>query len=211
MDNKVLGAVSALGVGVALAVAGMQPSSGMAGGAASSLADDAVHFTMKRSAGVESAGCLTDASAKVTVKPGGIAETMTISAKRLPPNREFDVFVTQLPNAPFGVSWYQGDLESDAYGNAHGRYVGRFNVETFAIAPGVGPAPVVFDGDGSQNVASPPIHTYHVGIWFGSPEAAAAAGCPATVTPFNGEHNAGIQALSTRNFGDLNGPLRAID
>jgi hypothetical protein len=30
------------------------------------------------------------------------------------------------------------------------------------------------------------------------------------VTPFNGEHNAGIQAMSTRNFGDLIGPLQEI-
>jgi hypothetical protein len=59
-------------------------------------------------------------------------------------------------------------------------------------------------------VASPPIHEYHVGVWFGSPTAAAAAGCPTTVTPFNGHHNAGVQALSTKQFGDLRGPLRQV-
>jgi hypothetical protein len=30
------------------------------------------------------------------------------------------------------------------------------------------------------------------------------------VTPFNGEHNAGIQALSSRNFVDALGPLRDV-
>ena len=30
------------------------------------------------------------------------------------------------------------------------------------------------------------------------------------VTPFNGEHNAGVQALSTCNFPDQAGPLRQI-
>jgi hypothetical protein len=55
-----------------------------------------------------------------------------------------------------------------------------------------------------------PIHTYHLGLWFGSPSAAQAAGCPNTVTRFNGEHRAGIQALSTRNFGKLNGLLRRL-
>jgi hypothetical protein len=51
---------------------------------------------------------------------------------------------------------------------------------------------------------------YHLGLWFNSPTDAAAAGCPNTVTPFNGEHNAGVQALSTRNFPDQAGPLSQI-
>jgi len=54
-----------------------------------------------------------------------------------------------------------------------------------------------------------PIHTFHVGLWFGSPEAAVAAGCPNTTTPFNGDHTAGIQVLSTRNFTG-SGPLRNL-
>ena len=38
----------------------------------------------------------------------------------------------------------------------------------------------------------------------------AGAGCPATETPFNGDHTAGIQALSTRQIiGDF-GPLRRV-
>jgi hypothetical protein len=60
------------------------------------------------------------------------------------------------------------------------------------------------------NPATAPIHTYHVGLWFGSATAAANAGCPAGVTPFNGDHTAGIQALSTRNFPDGSGPLKNI-
>jgi hypothetical protein len=36
---------------------------------------------------------------------------MTIDAHGLPRNTDFDVFINQLPNAPFGVSWYQGGLE----------------------------------------------------------------------------------------------------
>jgi hypothetical protein len=31
------------------------------------------------------------------------------------------------------------------------------------------------------------------------------------VTPFNGEHHAGVQVLSTNGFADLNGPLNKID
>ena len=51
---------------------------------------------------------------------------------------------------------------------------------------------------------------FHLGLWFDSPEDAEAAGCPNTVTPFNGAHDAGIQALSTRNFPQLEGPLSKI-
>src|SRR5882724_4032441 len=36
-----------------------------------------------------------------------------------------------------------------------------------------------------------PIHTFHLGLWFNSPVDAANAGCPGTVTRFNGDHNAG--------------------
>jgi hypothetical protein len=36
------------------------------------------------------------------------------------------------------------------------------------------------------------------------------AGCPGDVTPFNGDHHAGIQALSTRNFADPLGPLQNV-
>ena len=47
-------------------------------------------------------------------------------------------------------------------------------------------------------------------IWFNSPADADKAGCGNTVTPFNGEHNAGGQALSTRNFPNDDGPLRQL-
>jgi hypothetical protein len=33
----------------------------------------------------------------------------------------------------------------------------------------------------------------------------------ATVTPFNGEHNAGIQVLNACNFPDDHGPLRSVN
>ena len=210
MKNKLAATASVLGLGAAIALSAMAPSSGQSVRASAQPKDDAVHFHLQRSAGAVGANCLQGATAAVTITPGGIVETMKISAHHLPPNREFDVFLIQVPNAPFGVSWYQGDLESDQNGNANGTYKGRFSIESFAIAPGVAQAPVVFQGDGNQNVASPPIHTYHVGLWFGSPDARPQAGCPTTVTPFNGEHNAGIQAMSTNQFGDLNGPLRQV-
>ena len=50
---------------------------------------------------------------------------------------------------------------------------------------------------------------FHLGLWFNSP-ADAARPAAGNVTPFNGEHNAGIQVLSTRNFADDQGPLRQL-
>jgi len=93
-------------------------------------------------------------------------------------------------------------------------FIGRFNIETFIVAPGVAMAPVVHDDgpfpDADMNPATPPVHTYHLGLWFNSPDDATAAGCPNTVTPFNGDHTAGIQVLNTSNFPDDQGPLRQL-
>lgn len=171
---------------------------------------DRASFALQRSAATVKANCLPTATAKVAIINRGPVEVMTVDAAGLPKNTDFDVFVTQLPNAPFGVSWYQGDLETDATGKAHGAFVGRFSVETFAVAPGVGPAPSTHVADAKVNPAFAPVHEYHVGVWFNSAKDAAAAGCANVVTPFNGEHNAGPQVLSTRQFADTNGPLRQV-
>ncbi len=173
-----------------------------------------IRFGMLRSQAVVNAGCALNAAARVTINSLGPVEVMHVEATGLPPNAEFDLFVTQLPNAPFGMAWYQGDLESNASGRAIGEFIGRFSRETFIVAPGSGPAPLVHHdapfADASSNPATAPIHTFHVGLWFGTPEVAVAAGCPNTVTPFNGDHTAGIQVLSTRNFGNTTGPLRSL-
>jgi hypothetical protein len=170
-------------------------------------------FGMVRSAASVKANCLQGAEAHVSIESRGPVEVMKVRASHLPKNTDFDFFVTQVPNAPFGVSWYQGDLESNSTGHAYGTFVGRFSIETFAVAPGVAPAPQVFNGaipDAPSNPAFNPVQMYHLGLWFNSPTDATAAGCSNSVTPFNGEHNAGPQALSTQNFADQSGPLRNI-
>ena len=167
-------------------------------------------FNMVPSSSALAAGCIAKASGRVTIHSIGNAENLHLEVSGLPANTGFDFFVIQLPNAPFGLSWYQGDLTTDGSGRGVADFTGRFSIETFIVAPGSGVAPVVFPGDVNTNPATGPVHQYHLGLWFNSPNDAAAAGCPNNVTPFNGEHNAGIQALSTRNFGDLVGPLKKI-
>jgi hypothetical protein len=190
-----------------------------AGGASAAAAtsaktsQDRISFALRPSAASIKAGCLLDVNARVTVKHKGPVEDMRIDAFGLPRNTSFDVFITQLPNAPFGISWYQGDLDSNSSGVAHAQFLGRFSVETFAVAPGSGPAPQVHDvpvKDAATNPAFAPVHQYHVGVWFNSAKDAAAAGCADVSTPFNGEHNAGPQALSTTQFADTSGPLRQL-
>jgi len=174
-------------------------------------ADRGISFAMVRSEASITANCLPAATATVRVVTHGQNETMTVRAAGLPVNTAFDLFITQLPNGPFGLSWYQSDLQSGNDGTASVTVIGRFNVETFAVAPNVGPAPVVHpDKDAASNPAFAPIHTFHVGFWFNSPADAVNAGCLGAVTPFNGDHTAGVQAMSTRNFADLDGPLRHL-
>ena len=178
------------------------------GAAAAPKTPSHISFDMTVSKGA--AACLPEAEAEVTVVSDGTAQDLIIHATGLPPDTDFDFFVIQVHNAPFGLSWYQADVQTDDHGDAVQHVRGIFSIETFTVAPGAAPAPVVFTGpfpDASSNPPTNPIQMYHLGLWFDSPEDAKKAGCPATVTPFNGTHNAGIQVLNTAKFPINQGPL----
>ena len=185
--------------------------------ASGSEASTTTTFQMARSAAAVNSGCLTHAEAHVRVEQRQDNERMKVFVSGLPANTQFDLFIIQLPDAPFGVSWYQSDLHTNKHGNGNVEVQGRFNKETFSLSQG-GPTngsdptqgltgPAVKD----TNVKFRPTSQFHVGLWFNSPEDAANAGCPGTVTPFNGEQHAGVQILSTRNYPADHGPLEAID
>ena len=179
--------------------------------AAPAVAAESIVFNLQVSPGA--APCLPNAKGRVTItNNGGLAENLHVEVYNLKPNTDYDLFLIQVPNAPFGLSWYQGDIETDAHGLGVGDFVGRFSVETFIVAPGSATVPrPVHPKDahaGTLNPAIPaPIHTYHMGVWFNSPTDAAAVGCPNTTTPFNGDHTAGIQVLNTGAFAPDRGPL----
>src|SRR5262249_10337684 len=144
-------------------------------------------------------GCLRTAHGDVTITSLGPVERMDVRVSGLPPNTEFDLFVIQVPHGPFGMSWYQGDIETDDEGEGHGRFIGRFSIETFIVAPGSQPAPVVHEApipDAATNPVTAPVHTFHLGLWFNSPDDGAKAGCRGGPTPFNGDHTAGVQVLN---------------
>jgi hypothetical protein len=170
-----------------------------------------ISFEMIPSAGLT--GKLLKAGAHVNVHSAGVAEVMEVRVFGLPPNTDFDFFVIQKPAAKFGLSWYQGDIETDGQGNGFALFVGRFSIETFIVSPGAEKAPVVFSKnfpDSAIGAVVGRIHTYHCGLWFNSPVDAKNAGALPTVTPFNGEGNAGVQVLNTANFPDLAGPLAFV-
>jgi hypothetical protein len=136
---------------------------------------------------------------------------MHVEVSKLPPNTDFDLFVIQVPNSPFGLSWYMGDMLTDNNGEAVGDFVGRFSIGTFIVALGSAPAPKVLSDDATSNLGvEGPVQLYHLGLWFDSPADAQKAGCSSNTTPFNSTHNAGVQIFNTGNFGNLNGPLRRV-
>src|SRR5690242_8768262 len=118
----------------ALAVAALAVSSIFAQPAA---ADDDVRFDMVRSAALNAIpGCVPNATAHVSIEPDDSAERMIVKVEGLPPKTDFDFFVLQIPHAPFGMAWYQGDIETNGAGKGRAEFVGRFNVESFIVAPG---------------------------------------------------------------------------
>jgi hypothetical protein len=173
-------------------------------------------FAMVRNPGLNTAfpNFLPNAHGRVKIESVGPVEIMDVAVSGLPPNTDFDFFVIQVPKAPFGLAWYQGDIETNRFGVGHQTFVGRFSIETFIVATGAAPAPTPFDKppfpDAAVNPTTPPVQLYHLGLWFNNPQDAVNAGGPSTVTPFNGEHNAGVQILDTANFPDDFGPLRHV-
>jgi hypothetical protein len=146
--------------------------------------------------------CLPNASGHATITPGTLNDTMKVTLTGMPPNAGFDLFVIQQPGPPFGISWYQTDVQANAYGTGSATVRGVFDVETFSVSPG-----------GTTTFS--PTHQYHLGVWFNDPTVPFKLGCEpgATspiVTPFNGANHAGIQVVNTSQFPVNAGPLSHV-
>jgi hypothetical protein len=148
--------------------------------------------------------CLPNATGEVIIETGDFNDKMEVHVSGLAPNTGYDLFVIEIPHSPFGISWYQSDLQTDERGRGRAKVRGIFDVETFSVSPA-----------GSPTVSFPPTHQYHLGLWFDDPQVPFDIGCepgrttPA-VTPFNGDQHAGIQVLNTGTFPDNAGPLSQI-
>jgi hypothetical protein len=194
-------AAGAAATGLALTL-GLTAASGAsaAPAAAGARHDSSYTFALVPSPNI--AACLPHASGTVTITPGKQNDVMKISTSGMPANAGFDLFVIQQPLAPFGVSWYQTDVNANAYGDGSATVQGVFDVETFSVSPG-----------GTTTFS--PTHQYHLGLWFNTPETPFKLGCEPgatspTVTPFNGEQHAGVQVLNTSEFPANAGPLSHV-
>jgi len=147
--------------------------------------------------------CLPKAHGSARIVPLPQNDLMTLSVDGLNPNTEYALFVIQVPNKPFGISWYQSDLVTNGGGHGSVQVRGIFNVETFSLSPG-GPT-----------TTFAPTHQYHLGLWFADPQVPFDLGCEPgatspSITPFDGDQQAGIQVLNTSNFPDNAGPLSQV-
>ena len=197
-------AVTIAAAGVVAAALSLTTTAGAATGGthARSVAATSFSFALKPSSSAISACLPNNPGGHVTITPGTLNDVMTVSLHGMPANTGFDLFVIQQPTAPFGVSWYQTDIQTGSSGSGSAQVRGVFDSETFSVSPG-----------GTTTFS--PTHQYHLGVWFNDPNVPFNLGCEpgATapiVTPFNGEQNAGIQVVNTAQFPVNAGPLSHV-
>jgi hypothetical protein len=153
-------------------------------------------------------------TATVTVTRGALHDTLTLKASNIKPKLGFDLFTIQNTNLladgkpntnfqNFGLAWYQTDVQANDEGEA------QVQIATILLDQ-------IFGFDPASNLL--PTHAFHVGFWFNNPEDAAACGFDtAKPTPFNGEQDAGPNAMisvpdATTNLGPLcTDPVREGD
>jgi hypothetical protein len=157
-------------------------------------------FGLVASPGIKA--CLPHIGGFATITPGSENDLMRVTIFGVPRDSDFDLFVIQQPLKPFGVSWYQTDVNANSHGVGQASVRGVFDVETFSVSPG-------------GTTTFPPTHQYHLGLWFNDPTLPFKLGCEPgasapIVTPFNGEQHAGIQALNTSEFPVNEGPLAHV-
>jgi len=186
-----------LGAFAAVAVVAVSVTAASSSNAAST----SFTFALKPSSAAIST-CLPHARGSVTITTGSLNDTMKVTIQGMPHNRGFDLFVIQTPTAPFGVSWYQTDIQAGGTGSGSATVRGVFDVETFSVSPG-------------GTTTFTPTHQYHLGLWFNNPNVPFNLHCEGSatspiVTPFNGEQHAGIQVLNTAQFPAGAGPLSHV-
>jgi len=194
-----LGATAAAGALVLSLGIGAASAASAASGAATRPSPP-LSFPLIPSPGI--AKCLPHAGGEVTITPGQLNDIMQVSLHGMPRDTGFDLFVIQQPLKPFGVAWYQSDINVGDNGAGSARVRGIFDRETFSVSLG-------------GTTTFPPTHQFHLGVWFNNPNTPFNLGCEPTaskpiVTPFNGEQHAGIQVVNTSQFPVNAGPLSRV-
>lgn len=119
-------------------------------------------------------------------------DTFDVTARDLPPNRDFTIFLLQQAGSPFGAAEYIGDVGTDAFGN--GRTKLRLIVEEAFSSTLV---------NGSRQR----VDLNRIGVWFADPLADDfCLGAGSAVTPFDGDAAAGVQVFNSANADPLPAP-----
>jgi hypothetical protein len=132
------------------------------------------------------AACLPNAAAQVTFfarEDTHGADTLDVQASGLPPITSFALFLTESPVPPFGAVEYIGDFTTNAAGRGHVS-VQAIIEEAFAF-------------DNTTGVRK---ELNHVVFWFADPAADEFCVPGSGPTPFDGDGQAGVAAMSSRNF-----------
>jgi hypothetical protein len=158
--------------------------------------------------------CLPDAKGTVTIKKWEVNDELTLDVVGLARNTGYALFVLQMPGTPFGMAWYQSDLETDSNGEGSASVWGALNAKAFSISP----AQLTTRGqrgNAQTGAMFGAVNLYHLGLWFDDPQVPFRQGCEPgqkapVVTPFNSGQHAGIQVLNTSNFMNQPGPLSNV-
>jgi hypothetical protein len=167
---------------------GAQGDSLNAGSVNEAAAEDLIQFDLVPASDAI-AGCFPESTIKVKVLPGVDelgTDTLMLTAKRLPPNATFAVFLTELPGAPFGATQFIARITTNEGGKA--------SVEIRTI---------VKDAFVTQPINGQRVRTNlnHMVLWFADPKDAedCFAPNPVGITGFDADGNAGPSAFSSRN------------
>jgi len=110
-------------------------------------------------------------------------DTLDLHAEGLRPNTTFAVFLTEMPVPPFGAVQYIGDFTTNAAGRGDVRVDAIIN-EAFAF----------------NNITGVHTDLNHIVFWFADPDDDEACVPGSAPTQFDGDDEAGVAAMSSKNF-----------
>jgi hypothetical protein len=141
------------------------------------------------------AQCMPGAQVRVTLESSTDQtgfDKLRIHARRLPPNRDYTLFLLQTAGPPFGAAQYSGDITTDAHGRADNEI--RLIVdEAFAST--------------IVNNQRTRVELNQIGMWFADPaDDDFCLGPNSPTTPFDGDNEAGVQAFNSAHTTPLPAP-----
>jgi hypothetical protein len=119
-------------------------------------------------------------------------DRFSITARHLPPNRDYTIFLLEQAGSPFGAAEYIGDFSTDGHGNAYNR-LKLIVQEAFSST--------------LVNGVRTRVDLNRIGVWFADPaddDFCLGQGSP--VTPFDGDNEAGVQVFNSANADPLPAP-----